>query len=67
MKKRWKMSISKHPGHNTRGGCGYFKETQKQAAEIFGLHIWSVNRIWLRYKEGGKRNIKMRMREVRQG
>lgn len=41
--------------------------TQKQAAEIFGLNIRSVNRIWGKYKEGGKRNIKEKKRGVRSG
>ncbi|MFZ6022821.1 MAG: winged helix-turn-helix domain-containing protein [Bacteroidota bacterium] len=41
--------------------------TQKQAAEIFGLHIRSVNRMWAKYKSGGSRNIKAKKRGVQGG
>ncbi len=43
------------------------KGTQEQAAEIFGLNIRSVNRIWAKYKKGGNRNIKEKKRGVREG
>ncbi len=38
--------------------------SQKNAAEIFGLHIRSVNRMWAKYKAGGSRNIKAKKRGV---
>ncbi|MEO9021815.1 MAG: helix-turn-helix domain-containing protein [Ginsengibacter sp.] len=38
--------------------------TQNQAAEIFGLHIRSVNRMWGKYKAGGSRNIKEKKRGI---
>jgi hypothetical protein len=38
--------------------------TQNQTAEIFVLHIRSVNRMWARYKSGGRRNIKEKKRGV---
>lgn len=41
--------------------------SQAQAAEIFGLHIRSVNRMWARYKVGGTRNIKANKRGVKGG
>jgi transposase len=41
--------------------------TQGQAAEIFGLHIRSVNRMWAKYKLGGSRNIKEKKRGVQGG
>ena len=41
--------------------------TQSQAAEIFGLHIRSVNRMWAKYKSGGSRNIKEKKRGVQGG
>lgn len=41
--------------------------TQKQAAEIFGLSIRSVNRIWAAYKAGGKRAVENKKRGVRTG
>ncbi len=41
--------------------------TQNQAAEIFGLHIRSVNRMWAKYKSGGSRNIKEKKRGVQGG
>lgn len=41
--------------------------SQKEAAEIFGLHIRSVNRMWAKYKKGGKRNILEKKRGVQGG
>ena len=41
--------------------------TQKQASEIFGLSIRSVNRIWARYKEGGSRLLTSKKRGVQGG
>ena len=41
--------------------------TQKQASEIFGLSIRSVNRIWARYKEGGRRLLTSKKRGVQGG
>ena len=41
--------------------------TQKQAGEIFGLHIRSVNRMWAKYKTGGSRSIKEKKRGVSGG
>jgi transposase len=41
--------------------------TQDQAADIFGLHIRSVNRMWAKYKTGGSRNIKEKKRGVQGG
>lgn len=41
--------------------------TQKQASEIFGLHIRSVNRMWANYKVGGSKNIKAKKRGVKGG
>lgn len=41
--------------------------SQREAAEIFGLHIRSVNRMWAKYKKGGKRNIKEKKRGVQGG
>lgn len=41
--------------------------TQGQAAEIFGLHIRSVNRMWAKYKLGGTKNIKEKKRGVQGG
>lgn len=41
--------------------------TQGQAAEIFGIDIRSVNRMWAKYKIGGSRSIKERKRGVQVG
>lgn len=41
--------------------------SQREAAEIFGLHIRSVNRMWAKYKSGGSRNIKAKKRGVQGG
>lgn len=41
--------------------------SQGEAAEIFGLHIRSVNRMWAKYKSGGSRNIKEKKRGVQGG
>ncbi len=41
--------------------------TQKQAAEIFGLDIRSVNRIWAKYKESGSRGVASKKRGVQGG
>ena len=41
--------------------------TQKQASEIFGLSIRSVNRIWARDKEGGRRLLTSKKRGVQGG
>ena len=50
--------------------CNYLKKklgTQKQAAEIFGLSIRSVNRIWATYKIKGSRGVKSKKRGVQGG
>lgn len=41
--------------------------TQKQCAEIFGLTPRAVNRIWNKYKNGGKRSLASRKRGVKGG
>jgi transposase len=41
--------------------------TQKQCALIFGLSERSVNRIWSRYRENGKRGLSNRKRGVKGG
>lgn len=41
--------------------------TQRQAAEIFGITERSVNKIWARYKVGGKRALRSRKRGVQGG
>lgn len=41
--------------------------TQKQCAEIFGLTERSINRIWNRYKEEGKRGLASKKRGVKGG
>lgn len=41
--------------------------TQKQASEIFGITERSVNKIWARYKKGGKRALASRKRGVQGG
>lgn len=41
--------------------------SQREAAEIFGLHIRSVNRIWALYRKGGLRLIREKKRGVREG
>jgi len=43
------------------------KGTQVEAAEIFGLSKSGVEKIWRKYKEGGKRAIKQKKRGVREG
>jgi len=40
---------------------------QRQAAEVFGLSLNGVHKIWKRYKEGGKRNIAQKKRGVTGG
>ena len=50
--------------------CGYLKKqlgTQSQAAEIFGLSIRSVNRIWAKYKTKGSRGLESKKRGVQGG
>ena len=50
--------------------CNYLKKklgTQKQAAEIFGLRIRSVNRIWATYKIKGSRGVQSKKRGVQGG
>lgn len=41
--------------------------TQSQAAEVFGLSLDGVHRIWKRYRTGGIRNIAHRKRGVKGG
>ncbi|TAD92505.1 MAG: IS630 family transposase [Bacteroidetes bacterium] len=41
--------------------------TQKQAAQMFGLSIRSVNRIWASYKTGGAGAVESKKRGVRSG
>lgn len=41
--------------------------SQQQAADIFGLHVRSVNRMWHRYRHGGGRAIQARKRGVQGG
>lgn len=43
------------------------KGTQKQCAEIFGLTPTSINKIWAKYKLGGKKALKSKKRGVQQG
>lgn len=50
--------------------CGYLKKglgTQKQAGEIFGLSIRSINRIWATYKSKGSRGLQSKKRGVQGG
>ena len=50
--------------------CVYLKKqlgTQRQAAEIFGLSIRSVNRIWAKYKTKGSRGLESKKRGVQGG
>ena len=50
--------------------CAYLKKklgTQNQAAEIFGLRIRSVNRIWATYKIKGGRGVQSKKRGVQGG
>ena len=50
--------------------CTYLKKnlgTQKQASEIFGLSIRSVNRIWATYKIKGSRGVQSKKRGVQGG
>lgn len=41
--------------------------TQGEAAEEFGLHIRSINRMWAKYRAGGDQNVKSKKRGVRKG
>ena len=41
--------------------------TQKQCAEVFGLSEMAVNRIWAKYKKGGKRALRSKKRGVQGG
>lgn len=41
--------------------------SQQAAAEVFGLSLNGVHKIWKRYKEGGLRNIAQKKRGVRGG
>ena len=41
--------------------------TQKEAAEIFGITERAVNKIWSRFKTGGKRSLTNKKRGVREG
>ena len=41
--------------------------SQQQAADIFGLHVRSVNRMWHRYRHGGSRAIQAKKRGVQGG
>lgn len=41
--------------------------TQKQASEIFGITERSVNKIWSRYRAGGKRALSSKKRGIRGG
>jgi transposase len=43
------------------------KGTQKQCADIFGLTQVGVNKIWSKYKVGGKKALKSKKRGVQQG
>lgn len=43
------------------------KGTQKQAAELFGLSLNGVQRIWRRYKEKGYRGLTSKKRGVQEG
>jgi transposase len=49
---------------------GYLQKklgTQNQCAEVFELSIRSVNRIWAKYKQGGKRSLHNKKRGVQGG
>ena len=41
--------------------------TQKQCAEVFGITERAVNRIWSKYKKGGKRHLLSKKRGVKHG
>lgn len=41
--------------------------TQKQCAEVFGITERSVNRIWSKYRQGGKRVLSSKKRGVKEG
>ncbi len=41
--------------------------TQEEAAEIFGVTQRAVNKIWAKYKAGGKRNLESKKRGVKGG
>ena len=41
--------------------------TQKQCAEIFGISEMAVNRIWAKYKKGGKRALYSKKRGIKGG
>lgn len=41
--------------------------TQQQAAEVFGMSLRGVNRIWIKYKRGGSNSIKEKKRGVQGG
>src|SRR3990172_9466254 len=43
------------------------KGTQIEAAEIFGLSISGVEKIWRKYREEGKRGVEEKKRGVREG
>ena len=43
------------------------KGTQKQAAEIFGLSQSGVEKMWRKYKQGGKRAITEKKRGIKGG
>jgi len=43
------------------------KGTQKECSEIFGLTQTAVNKIWAKYKVGGKKSLKSKKRGVSQG
>lgn len=43
------------------------KGAQKECAAIFGLTEMAVNRIWAKYKEGGKQALRSKKRGVREG
>jgi len=43
------------------------KGTQAQAAELFGLSVSGVHKIWRKYKSGGIRNIEKRKRGIKGG
>ena len=43
------------------------KGTPKEASELFGISLKTVNNTWLKYKEGGKKALKNKKRGVKEG
>lgn len=66
-KKRQSESVQEHIRFKVADYLRLKMGTQKLCSEIFGITERSVNKIWAKYKVGGKRALKSKKRGVNEG